>query len=153
MNDMADDDTFRAEAMLRAGDRVLVGSRMVTVGTDFAASLDAGDRVLGVADSGDLKRIPRAVHDLVEAAVADARLAFGAMGNVSPAAVNRFFDCAAGLLADDAVFSAVLAANLRDVESAKTRGRSTTRLELTPTMRADMVEALRMWRDLSLIHI
>ncbi|MGI9596328.1 MAG: aldehyde dehydrogenase family protein, partial [Acidimicrobiales bacterium] len=37
--------------------------------------------------------------------------------------------------------------NEADVADARRRGRSTTRLELSDTMRADMIGGLRMWRD------
>jgi glutamate-5-semialdehyde dehydrogenase len=62
--------------------------------------------------------------------------------------VSAFYDAFARRLADDASFAPVAAANAEDVAAARARGRSTTRLELGPAMRAGMVEALHLWRDL-----
>ncbi len=53
----------------------------------------------------------------------------------------------AGRIADDDTFHPIAAANGRDVERAAAGGRSTTRLELSPKMRADMIAGLRTWRD------
>lgn len=133
---------------LRAGDRVLVGGHLVVVGHEFAASLAPGDRVLGVAATGELRRIPGDVGSKVDAAVRAAHEAFVAMGDVAPSSVEEFYTRAADLLADDAVFAPIAEANARDVADARGRGRSTTRLEMSPKMRTEMVSALRMWRDL-----
>ncbi len=137
-----------SEHLLRAGDRVLVGSRLVEISAEFASSLRAGDEVLGVASTGVLRVVPQAVVRLVDDAVSRARDAFAAMARVDQQSVTRFFDLAASLLADDAVFGRIAEANARDVDDARARSRSTTRLELSQKMRADMVDALRLWRDM-----
>src|SRR5205814_10312389 len=48
---------------------------------------------------------------------------------------------------DNATWCAIADANARDVESARARGRSTTRLQASEKMRCDMVAGLREWRD------
>ena len=58
-----------ATPALQTGDRVLVGTRLITVDETFASSLQEGDSVLGVAASGQLRRIPSAVQALVNSAV------------------------------------------------------------------------------------
>ena len=136
------------DSLLRAGDRVLVGGTLVTVDAGFAASLGAGDRVLGIANSGELRRIPASVQNTVASAMDAATDAFARMHSVGQENVTRFFAAAADLLADDEVFAMIAAANRADVESAVARSRSTTRLVLSESMRKGMVEALRMWRDL-----
>ena len=136
------------QPLLRAGDRVLVGATLVEVDEDLAAALRPGDVVLGVASLGVLRVVPAAVARLVDDAVSAAREAFFEMSRIDDSAVTRFFDLAAQRLADDAVFAPIEGANGADVAAAAARGRSTTRLALTPTMRRDMVEALRLWRDM-----
>ena len=126
---------------------MLVGTSLVTVGTEFAASLRPGDTVLGVSSSGALRRIPGEVREKVDAAMSAAVDAFGTLALCGQDAVTRFFGEASSRLADDAVFAPVAEANRDDVGSARARGRSTTRLELTDAMREGMIEALRMWRD------
>ena len=69
------------------------------------------------------------------------------MGGVTSEQLTSFYRRFAELLADDSVFAPIAEANAADVESARRRGRSTTRLELTDRMRADMIEALRIWEE------
>src|SRR5690606_15655608 len=59
--------------------------------------------------------------------------------------ITRFFRDFADRLADDAGFASIAEANAADLERARTRGRSTTRLELSAGMRADMIAGLRGW--------
>ena len=134
---------------LSAGDRVLVGDRLITVPPGFASELRPGDKVLGVAASGSLRRIPAEIDALVDASLDRAVRAFSAMGSVDDAAITTFFGSAADLLAEDDVFSGIARANAEDVEAARARGRSVTRLVLSDRMRADMIAAFRMWRDSS----
>ena len=135
------------ESTLREGDRVLVGGTLITVDRAFARDLALGDRVLGVASTGSLRRIPATVADIVDSVMDSAVLAFGRMSSVDQGRVTRFYDLAASLLSDDGVFSHVASANVADVESATERSRSTTRLVLSDSMRHGMIDALRMWRD------
>ena len=135
---------------LRAGDRVLVGTHLVEVTEQFAAQLADGDEVLGIAATGSLRRIPSETRALVDAGVGRALTAFSQLQIMSQVAVTRFFVSAADLLADDSVFDAVARANAADVASARERGRSTTRLVLSPKMRTDMISAFRMWASLDL---
>lgn len=132
---------------LHEGDKVLVGTTLLTVDARFARELGPGDRVLGIASIGQLRRIPADVSGLVDRTVSDAVEAFRTMSAVDQRHVTRFFDEAARLLEDDSVFAPVREANASDVQSARARGRSTTRLALDDGMRSGMIQALRMWRD------
>ena len=132
---------------LKTGDRVLVGTRLITVDDSFASSLEDGDTVLGIAGTGQLRRIPFAVQSLVNTSVEAARQGFQLLQNVDTESVNRFYALAAQRLSDDSIFSEVANANAIDVDTAIARGRSTTRLVLSPKMREDMVSAFRMWEQ------
>lgn len=136
-----------SKRLLQAGDWVTVGDKWVQAEAGFTSQLEDDDRVLAVASTGTLKRIPSAVHSLVRDAVDRARSAFGELSGVSEEAVSAFFDQASKLLSDDAIFSRIQEANDSDVTTAVQRGRSTTRLILSAAMRADMVSAFEMWRD------
>ncbi|MEM1334835.1 MAG: aldehyde dehydrogenase family protein, partial [Actinomycetota bacterium] len=59
--------------------------------------------------------------------------------------ITRFFEAFAELLDDDEAFAPIAAANQDDVDAAARRGRSTTRLILSASMRAGMVAGLREW--------
>ncbi|MFM7490022.1 MAG: aldehyde dehydrogenase family protein [Actinomycetota bacterium] len=124
------------------------GDQVAVVSTELAASFVAGDRLVVVQETGDLIRIPASVSSLVDAAVSRARGAFSELARVSDQSLDRFYDAMAAALADDRVMSSVLHANRTDVDDAQTRGRSTTRLELSDKMRRDMIEGVRLWRHI-----
>ncbi len=123
------------------------GDRVAAVSADLAAAFRDGDHLVVVHDSGDLLHIPRAQHELASRAVGNALDAFAALGAVVDEQISDFFDAFAALLADDDAFAPIAAANEADVATALARGRSTTRLQLSPSMRAGMVAGLRLWRD------
>ncbi len=122
------------------------GDRVAVVGDELAAAFTEGDRLVVVHESGDLLHIPRREHDRVRSAVGAASDAFATLAAASDHQVTRFFEAFAARLADDGVFAAIAAANDHDVQCAAARGRSTTRLELTPSMRAGMIDGLRVWQ-------
>jgi glutamate-5-semialdehyde dehydrogenase len=121
------------------------GDRVTVVPADLARSFAAGDRLVIVQDSGDLLHIPQAEHVLVFAAVTEAVDAFAALAECDDDQITDFFERFAGAVEDDAVFAPVMQANHDDVEAATAKGRSTTRLVLSPAMRSDMGAGLRSW--------
>lgn len=123
------------------------GDKVAYVSPSLAQAFQAGDRLVVVQDSGDLLHVPAAVQTLADRAVGRAHDAFQKMGAVSDDAITAFFDAFAGKLADDGVWTAIGAANAADVARAQARGRSTTRLSVSPGMRADMIAGLQAWRD------
>lgn len=125
---------------------VVGGDRVVTVPADVAEAFTAGDALLVTPDTGDVLHVPAADRHAARVAVDAAVSAFQAMGTVSDAQVSAFFGAFADALADDEAFAPIAAANAADVEDARARGRSTTRLVLSERMRTDMVEGLRGWQ-------
>ncbi|MGD9998038.1 MAG: aldehyde dehydrogenase family protein [Ilumatobacteraceae bacterium] len=121
------------------------GDRVAVVGAELAARFTAGDRLVVVHETGDLLHIPRHEHARVEAAVGAAVDAFTSLGSATDDQLTSFFSSCAERLGDDEAFGPIAAANEADVESALARGRSTTRLRLTPSMRAGMIDGLRVW--------
>ena len=134
--------------LLQAGDWVAIGESWIQADSVFTSALEPGDHVLAVASTSSLKRISREVHEIVRHAVERAEIAFGELARTQDASIDKFFDIAAKLLMDDEVFSRIRTANDADVASAQMRGRSTTRLILSDSMRQDMVSAFEMWRDI-----
>ncbi|MFP5308575.1 MAG: aldehyde dehydrogenase family protein [Actinomycetes bacterium] len=123
------------------------GDRVTFVDEALAAAFRPGDALLVLQDDGTLLHLPAEDRARGREAVDRATDAFAAMGEVSDAAVTAFYEAFARRLEDDTTFAPVAAANAEDVARARERGRSTTRLELTARMRADMVAGLRVWRD------
>jgi glutamate-5-semialdehyde dehydrogenase len=139
--------TGRLEALAPGQAIVFGGDRVAHVSEALAAAFRPGDRLLVVQASGDLLHVPAAEQALVAEAVGRAAAAFTDMGQVADEAITRFFEAFAANLADEARWGEIARANAADVESARTRGRSTTRLAVSPAMRADMIAGLRAWRD------
>ena len=123
------------------------GDKLARVSPELAEAFKPGDRLIVAPESGDLLHVSAEAHEIASAAVTRAAAAFAEMGRVSDAAVSNFFDRFASLLGDDAVWAPIAEANAADVAGAKARGRSTTRLAVTPKMRADMIAGLAEWRD------
>ena len=67
------------------------------------------------------------------------------MDAINDAQIVDFFHKFAGALADDDIWTQIQRVNDEDVASAKTRGRSTTRLQVSSAMRANMIEGLSGW--------
>ena len=139
---------MQIDRTVQAGDWVAVGRTFVQVSHELASTMQPGDQLLAVATTSQLCRIPANVAVLVSDAVEVAQRSFAELSQVSDEQITSFFETAAQLLSDDEVFSRILAANASDVSDAIKRGRSTTRLELSDSMRRDMIDSLRMWRDM-----
>jgi glutamate-5-semialdehyde dehydrogenase len=123
------------------------GDRVTRVPPELAAAFAPGDRLVVVQATGDLLHVPQAEVQRVDRAVEAARAAFVELGTLGDDLISAFFGHFADRLAGDAAFAPIAEANVVDVADARRRGRSTTRLELSPRMRADMVAGLRAWRE------
>jgi len=131
---------------LEAGMSIIYGGdKVVQVPAELAAAFKGGDRLVVVQDTGALLHIPAADWDTATGAVGAAWSAFGQMGTVTDEQITAFYEAFADLLADDGAFAPIAAANAADVERARQRGRSSTRLVLSDVMRTDMIEGLRTW--------
>ncbi len=125
------------------------GNRIARVGPELAAAFKPGDRLLVIDQTGDLLHIPDSEWAIAAGAVGRAHRAFLELGAVPDEAITEFFSRFAANLADDQRFAAIAEANEADVVRARERGRSTTRLQLSDKMRADMIEGLELWRDVT----
>ena len=124
------------------GTPVVVGTRVVPM-----PALKAGDRLLAVGRVQELIVLSAEAHAAARDAVEEAEASVARLGACSPAQVSAFFVGFAERLADDAVWATIATANAADVRSAESRGRSTTRLRVSPGMRAAMIEGLRGWAN------
>lgn len=135
---------------LTAGTTILVGGdRCVPVTAELAAAFEPGDAIAAVERTGEILHIRRADRQVATEAVTRAHTAFNAMARVSDAQISAFFDDFARRLNDDTVWEKIAAANRADVQSAKARGRSTTRLEATAQLRKNVVDGLLGWAKAS----
>ncbi len=123
------------------------GDRVTFVDAGLAARFRPGDRLVVVQESGELLHVSAEVGRIIGSAVAAAESAFSALSHIPDEAITAFFEAFARRLEDGSVWAGIAAANARDVESARSRGRSTTRLAAGEDMRRDMITGLRAWRD------
>ncbi len=131
---------------LTAGMPILWGGNQVTtVSESLAGAFAPGDHLLVVQATGDLIHLPADDIAIAAKAIDDAVAAFSVLGGVDDSAITAFFDGFADRLRDDETFAAIARANEVDIDRAKQRGRSTTRLELTAKMRSDMIRGLEGW--------
>ena len=137
--------TARLEALTEGMAIPFGGDRVSFVDAALAKAFRPGDRLVVAPSTGELLHIPAADHALTARIVDRALEAFTALGQVSDAAVTRFFEAFAARLEDDAAFAPIAAANAQDVAGARVRSRAVGRLELTPVMRGDMIAGLRAW--------
>lgn len=135
---------------VQAGDRILVGGHLITLTREFVESLEPGDSLVASAETGLVRRVPASITQMVNDAVAASLGAFEELSLCTQDQVTVFFAEAARLLADENIFATIGRANRSDVDDARNRGRSVTRLELSTKMRLDMITAFEMWRDLTL---
>ena len=120
--------------------QVLVGERLVPM-----PELEPGDRMVALAELGELLVISKTAADAARQAVARASEALTALAEVSDGAITHFFEEFAARLEDETAFAEVQRANQADVAAAKARGRAVARLELSERMRRDMIAGLRGW--------
>lgn len=118
--------------------------RAFTVDHRLAAAFQSGDR-LAAATGGGLLHIPAVELDRATLAVDAAVGAFAAMVDVSDESIIAFYGHVATTLADDRIWRRVAEVNAADVEDARRRGRSTTRLGVSDAMRSNMIDGLRGW--------
>jgi glutamate-5-semialdehyde dehydrogenase len=126
---------------------VFGGNRVALVSQELAAAFQPGDRLIVVQSTGDLLHVSADDQSLVDDAVLAAHAAFAELNRVGDDQITAFYDHFARRLEDEATFAPVRAANDADVERARAAGRSTTRLQLSDSMRAGMIAGLRSWRD------
>ena len=133
---------------LTAGMPIVWGGDQVTlVPEDLAAAFHQDDRLVVVQDTGDLLHIPAEAWEIAVTATARARAAFLDLQTISDESITSFYKGFASRLANNDSFDAIAQANADDVASARERGRTTTRLVLSDTMRQDMISGLLTWAD------
>ena len=130
---------------LEAGTTILSATGETFVVDDaLAREFEPGDRLVANAHAGVL-RIPGSEQHIAADALTHCAAAFEAMDSVTDDQIVGFFHTFADALGDDDVWRQIEAVNAADVEAARARGRSTTRLVVSDQMRQNMVAGLRGW--------
>ena len=129
-----------------AGDRLLVGGdRFVTISEELAERFAAGDSLVVIEETGEILHLPAGERAITAAAVGRAHAAFGQMGGVRDEQISEFFGRFADRLQDAAIWEQIVQINEADIERARERGRSTTRLVANEKLRRGMIDGLRGW--------
>ena len=139
--------TYGAAVKLQSHDRVLIGGELVEIGSEIANAFLDGDRLIATTSAGILL-VPKSDSDLVSSCISASIDAFSALRDVVDGQIMSFYEGFARRLKDEAIFSQIREANERNVADALAKGRSTTRLVLSESMRQDMIDALLIWKEL-----
>jgi glutamate-5-semialdehyde dehydrogenase len=125
---------------------LLVGGRhVIEISEELATNFRPGDSLFASESIGQVLHIPLVEREKAEHAVGTAHAAFGQMSGVNDSQISAFFKDFADRLADDDLWTKIRRVNEEDVISAHERGRSTTRLAATDSLRSNMIDGLRGW--------
>ena len=131
---------------LRKGTRLLFGGdRTIAVPDELCERFRAGDALVLVEASEEVLLIPASERQLASNAVSKACVAFERVRSASDAVISSFFAGFAQQLESDVNWTRISDANAADVAAAQRRGRSTTRLIASESMRRAMIEGLHGW--------
>lgn len=138
---------------LEAGLRIVVGGdRVVSVPAALAERFQVGDSLAYAEATDELLLIPAAAKRAAGVAVEAAARAFEQMRAVGEQQVNAFYTGFARRLEADDTWAKIAEANRLDVEDARRRERSTTRLVATDKLRRSMIDGLEGWAALETIR-
>jgi glutamate-5-semialdehyde dehydrogenase len=126
---------------------IVGGDRLISVPEELRSRFQPGDSIVYAEATEELLLIPAREKQLASGAVSAAVGAFEQMRNVDAAQVNHFYGGFAARLEAVAIWQRISEANGLDVEEARARGRSTTRLVASESMRRAMIEGLRGWQS------
>ncbi len=121
---------------------------MLEVPEELARRFRRGDALVYAEAADELLLVPSAERAIAGRAVDTALGALGQMRAVEAAQVDAFYNGFARRLESDATWSLIAAANALDVDDARSRGRSTTRLVASEGLRRGMIDGLRTWAGL-----
>lgn len=120
--------------------------QLIALPEKIARQFRPGDSIAALPN-GELLHIPAGEKQIATDAVTSAVQAFSAMGSVSDAQLITFYRHVAAALKDDAIWRRITEVNAADVAAAQARGRSTTRLVATETLRNNIIAGLLAWID------
>ncbi|MFP6795696.1 MAG: aldehyde dehydrogenase family protein [Pseudomonadales bacterium] len=112
----------------------------------LAEAFRPGDLVVPSRQQG-LLHLSNTERQIVDLAVSQCVTAFTSMHQVTDDQVTDFFNAFQDALRDDKVWGSIQTINEHDVAIAKERGRSTTRLQISDSMRTNMIDGLREWAE------
>jgi glutamate-5-semialdehyde dehydrogenase len=128
---------------LEPGMQIIYGGNCVfTVDERLAQQFQPGDRLFMSENLPKPLVIPKYAIELVETEIQCAQEGFYALAKVSDDQINSFYDYFSTNLLDNAIWAAIQQVNAEDVEKAKSKGRSTTRLVANQRCRENMVAGL-----------
>ncbi|MCH2185053.1 aldehyde dehydrogenase family protein, partial [Myxococcota bacterium] len=122
-------------------------NRTLTVSPDLAEQFRAGDSIYIVESTEEVLHIPATERQIAEKAVDHAEEAFSQLATAPDQNISDFYEAFAERLANESIWSTIQEINEADVEKARARNRSTTRLVADEKLRTGMIEGLRGWID------
>ena len=130
---------------LEVGSSVLsADGQMHRISPEIADQFQPGDRLIATKQAG-LLIIPSAVQENVHDAIDRSVAAFDALTTATDEQIVSFFCKFADSLEETKIWNKIKEVNTLDVEQARAKGHSTTRLLVSDSMRNNMIAGLRGW--------
>ncbi len=123
------------------------GNQIYTVTEALAQEFQSGDHLLFIKDTTQPIIIPKFAINLVAEKIKLSQEAFYQLAQVSDEQLNIFYDTFSQNLANDTIWKTIQKVNNQDVETAKQKGRSTTRLIASDKTRNNMIEGLLEYKN------
>ena len=125
---------------------VTASGQAFRVSKALAEAFQPGDLVIPNSQQG-LLHLTNDEQQIVDTAVTQSLEAFTTMQQVTDDQVTDFFNAFCDALTSEKIWTSIQRINEKDVAMANARGRSTTRLEVSETMRTSMIDGLREWAE------
>ena len=125
---------------------VTASGQAFRVSKALAEAFQPGDLVIPNSQQG-LLHLTNDEQQIVDTAVTQSLVAFTTMQQVTDDQVTDFFNAFCDALKSEKIWTSIQRINEKDVAMANARGRSTTRLEVSETMRTSMIDGLREWAE------
>ena len=125
---------------------VTASGQAFRVSKALAEAFQPGDLVIPNSQQG-LLHLTNEEQQIVDTAVTQSLVAFTTMQQVTDDQVTDFFNAFCDALKSEKIWTSIQRINEKDVAMANARGRSTTRLEVSETMRTSMIDGLREWAE------
>ena len=123
------------------------GNQIYIVTEALAQEFQSGDHLLFIKDTTQPIIIPKFAINLVAEKIKLSQEAFYQLAQVSDEQLNIFYDTFSQNLANDTIWKTIQKVNNQDVETAKQKGRSTTRLIASDKTRNNMIEGLLEYKN------
>lgn len=129
------------------------GNRQYSVTQALADQFSDGDRIMFIPGIDEPILIPSHHTQQMADSILQSKRAFYELGRISDDQIDQFYDTVCKRLSNDSIWASIQSVNNEDVSRAASRGRSTTRLVVSDTMRQGMIAGVIEFKDQSVMRV